>query len=48
MIPDLSYDYEGEVKRKAKIINGMGKKNKKNCLASKSRYNNEAGQNAPS
>ena len=27
MTPDLSYDWEGERKRRAKIVNGMGKKN---------------------
>ena len=28
MTPDLSYDWEGDRKRKAKIINGMGEKEK--------------------
>ena len=27
--PDMSYDYEGEKKRRAKIINGMEKEKKK-------------------
>ena len=29
MTPDMSYDYEGEKKRRAKIINGMEKEKKK-------------------
>ena len=36
--PDLSYYEEGERKIRAKIINGMGKKNKQMKIAGYSRY----------
>ena len=38
MTPDLSYYEEGERKIRAKIINGMGKKNKQMKIAGYSRY----------